>query len=97
MTFNTLLESVNAVLDKISKNKKGHFSSSTKIEKLMGPYKKCTITVYYISLSDKSTTMFLEHSMVDRCTDKDILIERCSIETLTELLLRLNEEKESIV
>lgn len=94
MTFNTLLESINNVIDKIIPDNKRHFSSSTKIEKLLGPYKKCVITIYYIDPTLKTTTLFLKHDITDRCLDskKEEFIEKCCMQTLTEFLYKLYTE-----
>ena len=95
MIINEVLESYNKAIDKMRNirdiNVRGHFASTTELEKAMGPCKQCTVKIVYVDLDKNRNCEFCQHIVKERClTDEEgVLVKKTELEALTLFFLRL--------
>lgn len=93
MRINEVLECANKAIDEIRNKKninaRGHFVSTTEIQKAMGPYKQCATRIVYVNLDKHSTSAFCGASIMERCLseNEEKMIKKVETQALTQFFI----------
>lgn len=93
MRINEVLECANKAIDEIRNKKninaRGHFVSTTEIQKAMGPYKQCVTRIVYVNLDKHSTNTFCGASIMERCLseNEEKMIKKVETQALTQFFI----------